>query len=151
MALKFKKVARKVIGGGAKGTAKYYAVAKSAGVSGADKICKLISARSTVSPADVKAVSDSLAWAMDMEFSSGNVAQPGEPGNFRLSVSSEGMSTKDEANASRIKKARIIFSTSRREPSCAICGKTSRSKHRTWKRKKKSATVTMWSDSHAND
>ncbi|MDR3142773.1 MAG: hypothetical protein LBU37_13755 [Tannerellaceae bacterium] len=99
-----------MLNGDEKGTTKYYAVAKSAGLSGVDKICKLISARSTVSSADVKAVFDSLAWAMDMELSSGNVVQLGELGNFRLSVSSEGMATKDEVNASKIKKARIIFS-----------------------------------------
>jgi predicted histone-like DNA-binding protein len=110
MALKFKKVARKVLSGNEKGTIRYYAVAKSAGLSGVDKICKLISARSTVSSADVKAVFDSLVWAMDMELSSGNAVQLGELGNFRLSVSSQGMATKEEVNASKIKKARIIFS-----------------------------------------
>jgi predicted histone-like DNA-binding protein len=110
MALKFRKVARKVIGGDEKGTTKYYAVAKSAGLSGMDKICKLISARSTVSSADVKAVFDSLAWAMDLELSSGNVVQLGELGNFRLSISSLGMATKEDLNASKIRRARIIFS-----------------------------------------
>jgi predicted histone-like DNA-binding protein len=110
MALKFKKVARKVLNGDEKGAIKYYAMAKCTGLSGVDKICKLISARSTVSSADVKAVFDSLAWAMDMELSSGNAVQLGELGNFRLSISSEGMGTKDEVNASKIRKARIIFS-----------------------------------------
>jgi predicted histone-like DNA-binding protein len=110
MALKFRKVARKVLNGDEKGAIRYYAVAKSAGLSGVDKICKLISARSTVSSADVKAVFDSLAWAMDMELSSGNVVQLGELGNFRLSISSVGMTTKEEVNASKIRKARIIFS-----------------------------------------
>jgi predicted histone-like DNA-binding protein len=110
MALKFKKVARKVLNGDEKGLIKYYAVAKSSGVSGVDKICKLISSRSTVSSADVKAVFDSLAWAMDIELSSGNVVQLGELGNFRLSISSIGMANKKELNASKIRKARIIFS-----------------------------------------
>jgi predicted histone-like DNA-binding protein len=110
MALKFKKVARKVLNGDEKGTIRYYAMAKSVGVSGLDKICKLISARSTVSSADVKAVFDSLTWAMDMELTSGNVVQLGELGNFRLSVSSEGTATKEEVNATKIRKARIIFS-----------------------------------------
>ncbi|MDR1200342.1 MAG: hypothetical protein LBL58_01765 [Tannerellaceae bacterium] len=110
MSLKFKKVARKVLSGKEKGEIKYYAVAKSSGLSGVDKICKLISARSTVSSADVKAVFDSLAWAMDLELSSGNVVQLGELGNFRLSISSQGAATKEDLNANKIKKVRIIFS-----------------------------------------
>jgi predicted histone-like DNA-binding protein len=109
MALKFKKVARKVLNGDEKGVIKYYAAAKTSGVSGVDKICKLISSRSTVSSADVKAVLDSLAWAMDLELSSGNVVKLGELGNFRLSISSLGMATKEEVNAGKIRKARIIF------------------------------------------
>jgi predicted histone-like DNA-binding protein len=109
MSLKFRKVARKVIGGDDMGEIKYYAVAKSAGVSGVDKICKLISARSTVSSADVKAVFDSLAWAMDLELSSGNVVRLGELGSFHLSISSPGMENRKELNAGKIRKARIIF------------------------------------------
>ncbi|MDR0748129.1 MAG: hypothetical protein LBF62_00985 [Tannerellaceae bacterium] len=38
MALKFRKVARKALNGDEKGTTKYYAAAKRAGVSGVDKI-----------------------------------------------------------------------------------------------------------------
>jgi predicted histone-like DNA-binding protein len=110
MALKFRKVARKVIGGDEMGETRYYAMAKCTGIAGVDKICKLISARSAISSADVKAVFDSLAWVMDLELSSGNVVQLGELGNFRLSISSEGMENKKELNASKIRKARIIFS-----------------------------------------
>jgi predicted histone-like DNA-binding protein len=108
MSVKFRKVGRKALNGDEKGVIRYYAVAKSVGLSGIDKICKLISARSTVSSADVKAVFDSLAWAINVELSSGNVVQSGELGNFRLSVSSQGMPTKEEVNAGKIKKARII-------------------------------------------
>lgn len=110
MALKFKKVARKVLSGDEKGSTKYYAVAKSSGLSKLDKICTLISARSTVSSADVKAVFDSLTWAMDLELSSGNAVQLGELGNFHLSISSEGVSDKKDLDANKIRKARIIFS-----------------------------------------
>lgn len=109
MALKFKKVARKVLAGDEKGSTKYYAVAKSSGLSGVEKICKLISARSTVSSADVKAVFDSIAWVMDVELSSGNAVQLGDLGNFHLSVTSKGADTRTDLEAGHIKGAKIIF------------------------------------------
>lgn len=59
--------------------------------------------------ADVKAVLDSLNWAMGLELRSGNIVQVGEFGNFRLSVTSLGTATEKEFNATRIKKARIVF------------------------------------------
>lgn len=109
MALKFRVVKRKVLNGVDKDQVKNYAMAKANGVSGLDKLCKLICSRSTLSSADVKAVLDSLNWAMDLELSSGNVVQLGEFGNFRLSICSEGTATEEEFDATKIKKARIIF------------------------------------------
>lgn len=109
MALKFRLVKRKVLSGADKDTVKNYALAKTSGTSGLDKLCKLICSRSTLSSADVKAVLDSLNWAMDLELSSGNVVQLGEFGNFRLSISSEGTKEEKDFDATKIKKARIIF------------------------------------------
>lgn len=109
MALKFRVVKKKVLNGVDKDTVKNYAMAKTSGVSDLNKLCKLISGRSTVSSADVKAVLDSLNWAMDLELNSGNVVQLGEFGNFRLSICSEGTATEEEFNATKIKKARIVF------------------------------------------
>lgn len=109
MALKFRVVKRKVLNGVDKDQVKNYAMAKTNGVSDLDKLCKLICSRSTLSSADVKAVLDSLNWAMDLELSSGNVVQLGEFGNFRLSICSEGTATEEEFDATKIKKARIIF------------------------------------------
>ena len=74
-----------------------------------DRLCKLICSRSTLSSADVKAVLDSLNWAMDLELSSGNVVQLGEFGNFRMSINSEGTNTPEDFDATKIKGARIIF------------------------------------------
>lgn len=88
---------------------KNYAIAKTSGTSDLNKLCKLICSRSTLSSADVKAVLDSLGWAMDLELSSGNVVQLGEFGNFRMSINSEGTDTLEEFNASKIKGARIVF------------------------------------------
>lgn len=109
MALKFRVVKRKVMSGAEKDTVKNYAMAKTSGTTDLDKLCKLISSRSTVSSADVKAVLDSLNWAMDLELSAGNVVQLGELGNFRLSLSSEGTVDEKDFDATKIKKARIVF------------------------------------------
>lgn len=110
MALAFSKVKRKVLNGPEQGQEKYYAVARTSGISTFEKMCHLISSRSTVSSADVKGVLDSLNWAMDLELKSGYVVQLGELGNFRLSLSSEGTATEKELKADKIKGARIIFS-----------------------------------------
>lgn len=109
MALKFRVVKRKVLSGADKDAVKTYAMAKTSGTAGLDKICQLISSRSTVSSADVKAVLDSLNWAMGLELSAGNVVQLGELGNFRLSLSSEGTANEEDFDATKIKKARIVF------------------------------------------
>lgn len=109
MALKFRKVRRKVMGGPEAGKMKYYAMACSSGFSGMDKMCELICSRSALSSADVKGVLDSLNWAMGVELKSGNIVQLGELGNFRLTLSSEGAEKKKELDANSIRKARIIF------------------------------------------
>jgi len=109
MALQFRKVKRKVLNGPEEGQEKYYALARTSGTSDLDKMCTLISARSAMSSADVKAVFDSLNWAMGLELNSGNIVQLGELGNFRLSLSSEGTATEKELDANKIRRARIIF------------------------------------------
>lgn len=110
MAVKFKVVKRKVLNGAEKDSVKNYAIAKTSGTSDLNKLCKLICSRSTLSSADVKAVLDSLNWAMDLELSSGNVVQLGEFGNFRMSINSEGTNTPEDFDATKIKGVRIIFS-----------------------------------------
>ena len=88
---------------------KYYAVAKSNGISSLKHMCKLIAARSTVSSADVKAVLDNLNFVMDMELQEGRIVQLGEFGNFRLSVSSDGVEVEKDFNNSMLRKPKIIF------------------------------------------
>lgn len=110
MALEFRKVKRKILNGPEEGQEKYYAVAKSSGTTSLEEMCELIGARSTVSSADVKATLDSLNWVMARELKAGHVVQLGELGNFRLSLSSEGVEEEAKLTAEQIKKARIIFS-----------------------------------------
>ena len=109
MALKFRKVQYKVLSGEDAGKTKTYARAKASGYCSMSKLCKLISARSAMSSADVKAILDSLNWAMDLELQSGNIVQLGEFGNFRLSVSSEGAEDEKDFTAANIRKAKIVF------------------------------------------
>lgn len=109
MSLKFRKVKRKVLSGVDKDKTKTYGVAKTSGICNLDMLCELISARSTVSSADVKAVLDLFNWAIGIELRRGSVVQLGEFGNFRLSLSSEGTEKDEDFDASKIKKARIIF------------------------------------------
>ena len=110
MALKYRTFQVELLFGNEAGKKKTYAVAKANGYCDMEKLCNLVSARSSISSADVKAVVDSLNWAMDLELKSGNIVQLGEFGNFRMSIRSKGADTEEEFNASHIKKARIIFS-----------------------------------------
>ena len=113
MALKFRKIQRKVLSGADQGKTKTYAMAQMSGYCDMEKLCKLISARCAMSSADVKAILDSLNWAMDLELQAGNIVQVGEFGNFRLSLSSEGVEESEDGKvkltALNIKKARILF------------------------------------------
>ena len=110
LTLKFRKVQRKVFSGDDKDKVKTYAMARSSNYCDMDKLCELISSRSAMSSADVKAILDSLNWAMSLELRSGGIVQVGEFGSFRLSIRSKGAETADAFNASLIKKARVIFS-----------------------------------------
>lgn len=110
MALKFVKVKRKVLGGKDAGKEKYYAMARTGGVTDLNKVCRIIEARSSLSSADIKSVFDNLSWVVDMELKSGNVVQLGELGNFRLSVRSEGAETMKDLDATKVRGAKIIFS-----------------------------------------
>jgi len=110
MSLSFRKVKRRVLNGPNKGEDMYYAMARSNGVTDLDSLCELISARSTVSSADVKGVLDSLNWVMNIQLKAGMVVQVGELGNFRLSIGSKGVEEEEKVSADLITGARIIFS-----------------------------------------
>lgn len=57
----------------------------------------------------VKAVLDNLNYVLDLELQDGRIIQLGEFGNFRFSVSSDGVEDKEKFNASMIRPPRIIF------------------------------------------
>ena len=95
MAQGFKLVLRPSKPGEKDSEKKFYAVSKTNGTSSMKTLCKLISARSTVSSADVKAVLDNLNFVLDMELQEGRIVRLGDFGSFRISVSSDGVTDKD--------------------------------------------------------
>lgn len=109
MAQGFKLVLRPSKPGEKNSEKKYYAVSKTTGFSSMKTLCKLISARSTVSSADVKAVLDNLNFVLDMELQEGRIVKLGDFGNFRISVSSDGVADKKDFNTSMLRPPRIIF------------------------------------------
>lgn len=109
MAQNYKLVKRMTKPGDTTSARKYYAMSKSNGVSDLTYLCKLISARSTVSSADVKAVLDSLNYVLDLELQAGRIVQLGEFGNFRMSVSSDGADTLTGFSSSMLREPKIIF------------------------------------------
>lgn len=110
MAIKFRKVAREVIGGPDKGQIRYYAMAKAAYHCDFDKMCNLVATRSKMSASDVKCAIDAFIWTMNTELNSGAIVQMGEFGNFRCSVQSAPSLTEKGVTAHLIQRARIIFS-----------------------------------------
>ncbi len=113
MAYKFTKVKRKVLSGEDRDMIKTYGVAKANGFCDLPKLCKLISARSAMSSADVKSVLDSLNWVMDVELQAGNIVQLGEVGNVRLSISTTGEIEEKDFTAANIRRAKLVFTPGR--------------------------------------
>ena len=64
---------------------------------------------STVSGADIRAVLYALVDVMVDSLAEGQVVRLGELGSLRVSISSEGMATAEEVNASAIKGSKVIF------------------------------------------
>lgn len=95
--------------GSTAGSKLFYAQAKSTGTSNMERLCSMISERSTVSSADVKAVLDSLIYVMKLELSDGKIIKMGEFGNFRVTFGSDGTVTEKEFNATKIRKPKYTF------------------------------------------
>lgn len=86
--------------GAASGSQLYYAQAKASGESSLDYLCTMISARSSISSADTKAVLDSLVFMIMNELREGRIVRLGDLGSFRATFGSEGVSDPTEFNAS---------------------------------------------------
>jgi len=109
MSQKFRLVKRRSVVGDKTSPQKYYAVAKSTGSSDIEYLCKLITERSAVSPADAKAVLDNLNFVIDFELQAGRIVQLGELGNFHMTVGSEGVEEESSFKKSMLRKPKIVF------------------------------------------
>ncbi len=94
---------------GATGKKKYYAQVVSSGTDTIDDIIRRIEKKSTVSGADIQAVLYDLVEEMKSSFSLGRIVQLDRLGNFRLSVSSEGVEEPEKAGARQVRQVRVIF------------------------------------------
>lgn len=88
MAIKFK-VHQTPQPNGRKGEKLIHARAVSDGTVKMDYMCKMICARSSISPADVKAVLDSFVWVIGLSLESGQHVELEELGYFSPSLHSQ--------------------------------------------------------------
>ncbi|MCD8041513.1 MAG: HU family DNA-binding protein [Tannerellaceae bacterium] len=110
MATFYKLVQRRNMHKGASADSKlFYAQAKSMGTSDLPRLCQMISERSTVSSADVKAVLDSLVYVMKQELSDGRIVKLNDFGNFRITFGSEGVEEEKDFHSSLIRRPKYTF------------------------------------------
>ncbi|MCD8179630.1 MAG: HU family DNA-binding protein [Tannerellaceae bacterium] len=94
------------------GKTKTYGMAKATGTCDMIKLCKLVSARSAISSAEVKSVVDNLVWAMELKLQSGNIVQLPGFGNFRITIRTRGTEDENDFTASNIRRSRLVFTPS---------------------------------------
>ena len=109
MAIEYKAIAKKVIGGADKGQTKYYASANITGKSGIDEITEDIEQASTVNGADIRAVLYGLLETVPKYLKDGNSVELPGIGIFRITISSQAEDTAKEVTAKSIKNAKILF------------------------------------------
>lgn len=88
---------------------KYYAQIQSNGEEDFKSMTRAVGDRCTVTASDTKAVLDALTTVMIQRLSNGQIVRLADLGSFRMSATSQGTATEKEFNASKITKARIIF------------------------------------------
>ena len=86
-----------------------YAIPAYNGTTDIEAICRIISSRSSLSGGDVKSVLDNLNHVLDLELRIGRIIHLGELGNLRVSLSSEGVTHKDQFSPSLMRKPKLIF------------------------------------------
>jgi predicted histone-like DNA-binding protein len=109
MALKFKAIQKAEPGVAGGGKKKYYASVAGRDEQDITKITRAVEKISTVSGADIRAVLYAAADVIPDFLADGDIVRLGDLGSFRLTLSSEGVNTEEEAIASIINGARIIF------------------------------------------
>ncbi len=109
MPIKYKVIEKAQPGVAGGGEKKFYASPNVTGEKTLAGLTRDIEKISTVSGADIRAVLYALVDVMVDSLAEGQVVRLGELGSLRVSISSEGMDTAEEVNASTIKGAKVIF------------------------------------------
>lgn len=88
----------------------FYAQTRSSKKISFEKLCTMISSRSTASAGDVMLVIEGLLSVMEERLAEGDVIQMGRLGNFRITAGSKGVADEKDFTTSLFKTARIVFS-----------------------------------------
>ncbi len=113
MPIKFKVIERGQPGVPGGGEKKYYASANVNGELTLAGFTKAIEKISTVSGADIRAVLYAMVDVMKDSLAEGKAVRLGDIGSLRINISSNGMPTAEEVNASCIKSSKVIFTPSK--------------------------------------
>lgn len=89
--------------------AKFYAQIQSNGEEDFKSMTRAVADRCTVTGSDAKAVLDAFMTIMIQRLQNGQIVRLNDLGSFRMSATSQGTATEKEFNATKIMKARIIF------------------------------------------
>ena len=93
---------------------KFYAAAIGDGEIDLDRLAEKIAYQCTLTEVDCHAVLLSLVHNVSEELNDGRIVRLGKLGTFQVGISSDGMTTKDEVDASAITKTRILFRPGKR-------------------------------------
>ena len=88
---------------------KFYAAAIGDGEIDLDRLAEKIAYQCTLTEVDCHAVLLSLVHNVSEELNDGRIVRLGKLGTFQVGISSDGVTTKDEVDASAITKTRILF------------------------------------------
>lgn len=88
---------------------KFYAQAQSRGTANIRELSERIQQECTVTRADVMAVLTAFEHVIADSLANGEIVRLGDLGSFQISLSSEGVETKEKFNPSLITKRRILF------------------------------------------
>lgn len=90
-------------------TPKFYAQIKSNGEEDFKAVTRAVADRCTVTGSDAKATFDAFMTVMIQRLKNGKIVRFDDFGSFRISATSEGVENEKDFNATKITKARIIF------------------------------------------
>lgn len=90
-------------------TPKFYAQIQTSGEEDFKSMAHAVADRCTVTASDAKGVLDAFMNVMLQRLENGQIVRINDLGSFRMSASSKGVENKENFNASKITKTRIIF------------------------------------------